>query len=96
MTCKPAEPGMAAVVCIHVMHEELPIRSATRVVGDDQQASGWMFSCGVEPHPDSEWKVVEVDWCFDTDPSLNKLLDMPVDHWAHRQGPDRDWTVEPL
>jgi hypothetical protein len=90
------DPGLFSIACVHVVKEEAPTLSIARVEPGHPQDTGWSFTCGQDGHADEELMVVLIRTVLREDASLGPLPRLPLDHWAYRSGPNRDWEIEPL
>jgi hypothetical protein len=86
----------AAIVCVHVANDGLPIRVARRDESVDPVDTGWQFHCDVHGHGgDKDALVVAVEEIVDLDPTVLPLLDSPPKTAFRRDSEDAEWTPEP-
>ncbi len=85
----------AAIVCVHVAHEHLPILRATRDEPLEEVDSGWQFLCGTardtgDPSTGKVWAVYEV---LELEPSLRPFIEYPAGTVLTREYANGGWTV---
>src|SRR3954453_2506435 len=86
----------AAIVCVHIAEDGLPIRVARRDESVDPVDTGWQFHCDVHEHGgDKDALVVAVREIGELDPTVLPLLDNPPKTAFHRESADGAWTPEP-
>ncbi len=77
----------AVFVCSHVFDQMRPVLLVCHDGGD------WQFLCGGE-HAEGEIPhVVGLNHILDLDPSLQELMNIPIDSEAERQAPDLPWIL---
>ncbi len=84
------EKHLKSYVCKHVFDRSRPILLVSRADGD------WSFLCG-ESHENSasEYKVVGIGHVLESDPSLQEVLDLPIDWDAERVSVGQKWVRKP-
>ncbi len=81
-------PDTAAIICCHIMENELPIL----YVSHDEEDGMWQFLCG-RTHEIEEAKLVSLKWVFESDNSVGILKDMPCGYYAERKTQNDDWVI---
>lgn len=86
----------AALVCVHVADDGLPIRLARRDEPVHEVDTGWQFHCDAKEHAaDSDAVVCSIRELVDLDPSLLPILDNPPKTAFRRDSADAPWAPEP-
>lgn len=80
-----------AYVCLHVFDNVAPVLLVSRADGD------WQFLCGAS-HPDeaAQLRVVGAGHLLERDPSLQEVVDLPVDWEAERTEVGGPWSRIPI
>ena len=76
---------IAAYVCNHVFERTRPVLLVVRDSGD------WQFLCGETHDPEELPEVVGLNHLIDDDPSLQQILDLPINWEAERRSPNDPW-----
>ncbi len=79
----------AAYICEHIFEGTHPVLLVAHDDGD------WQFLCGGHHEPGELPRVVGLDHILDADPSINDVLDLPVNWEAERDSPDGEWVRTP-
>lgn len=74
-----------AYACIHVIKRDRAILLVAHDLDGD-----WQFLCG-DSHASSEGHVVGIGHLLDSDPSLNELVDLPINSEASRSDANSPW-----
>jgi hypothetical protein len=86
----------AALVCVHVARQGLPIRLARRDEPVHEVDTGWQFHCDVRSHASETdavpWSIREV---VAHDASILAILDNPPKTAFRRESAVADWFPEP-
>jgi hypothetical protein len=79
-------PEKVAYVCQHVFERSRPILLVSREGGD------WQFLCGGSHGTKAVPRVVGINHVISEDPTLQEVLDLPVDWEAERQSRGSPWN----